>query len=58
MSAGADFSTVLKIQHHNDSVKPQVSFFCSGIQTDGMPRIGRKPLIVLISNYLSMTSEE
>jgi len=33
MSAGADFSTVLKIQHHNDSVKPQVSFFCSGIQT-------------------------
>jgi len=29
MSAGADFSTVLKIQQNNDSVKRQVSFFCS-----------------------------
>jgi len=33
MIAGADFSTVLKIQQHNDSVKPQVSFSVSGIQT-------------------------
>jgi len=58
MSAGADFSTVLKIQHHNDSVKPQVSFFCSGIQTGWYAPDRTETMIVQISNYFSMTSEE
>jgi hypothetical protein len=33
MISGADFSTVLKIQQNNDSVKPQVSLRDPNIQT-------------------------
>jgi hypothetical protein len=33
MRSGAEFSTVLKIQQHNDFVKPQVRFQDPAIQT-------------------------